>query len=83
MPRLAICKAAKVDGMFLCIVDYKRTPTVRCDVPTQMSSIVAGSSFVFSNVAYMNYDVIEIEEVHNDPLVPSTIHASTHPLEHP
>ena len=51
--------------------------------PTQMSSIVAGSSFVFSNVAYMNYDVIEIEEVHNDPLVPSTMHASTHPLEHP
>ena len=74
----------KGGGMFLEALSIRTTGcSTRMNGPTQMSSIVAGSSFVFSNVAYMNYDVIEIEEVHNDPLVPSTMHASTHPLEHP
>lgn len=74
----------KGGGMFLEALSIRTTEcSTRMNGPTQMSSIVAGSSFVFSNVAYMNYDVIEIEEVHNDPLVPSTMHASTHPLEHP
>ena len=74
----------KGGGMFLDALSIRTTEcSTRMNGPTQMSSIVAGSSFVFSNVAYMNYDVIEIEEFRNDPIVPSTLHASTHPLEHP
>ena len=76
----------KGGGMFLEALSIRTTEcSTRMNGPTQMSSIVAGSSFVFSNVAYMNYDVIEVgvRNQVNDSLAPSTMHASTHPPERP
>ena len=74
------------DGTFLeALLIQKSEDSTRMDGPTQISSIVAGSSFVFSNVAYMNYDVIEVgvRNQVNDSLAPSTMHALTHPPERP